>query len=312
MSDVFSELSRTLLNLAHAEAIRLDHAQVGPAHLLLAMLREPTNRPGEMLRRLNASVVKVRMELKKIEGDPHPEVHSYPIPHSDDLKTALKYAVEESRQSESPRPVEPEHLLAGLLRDERHVPIQILRSLGVAINMEDIRVAFFKRRAPNPPQPAMGMDVTLRRDHLERFSERARKVMQLANEEAHNLHHGHIGTEHILLGIVNNDHGAAAHVLRSLGIELATTRFEVVKLVGHAPANKSARIRLPYTLPVREAIELAIEEAEMLKREQIEAEHLLLGLLRMENGGARQVLVNLGLSPEHVRAEVLAQFREPG
>jgi len=55
MSDVFSDLSRTLLNLAHAEAIRLDHVQVGPAHLLLAMLREPTNRPGEMLRRLTAS-----------------------------------------------------------------------------------------------------------------------------------------------------------------------------------------------------------------------------------------------------------------
>jgi ATP-dependent Clp protease ATP-binding subunit ClpA len=316
MSEAFSELSRTILNLAHVEAIRLDHEQVAPAHLLLALLREGTNRPGELLRRLNVSVDKVRIELKKIVGDTHPEKHSYPIPYTEDLKTAIKIAVEESRLSGTPGPVEPEHLLEGLLRDERHTPVKILRNLGVNLDdkriVEDMRVAFLKRRAPNAPQPAMGMDVTLRRDHLERFSDQARKVMQLAHEEAHRLQHGHIGTEHILLGIVNNGHGAAAHVLRTLGIELTTTRTEVEKMVGSAAANKSGRVRLPYTLPVREAIDLAWEEAEKLKQEQIETEHLLLGLLRMENGGARKVLVSLGFSPEHIHSEVLGQFREPG
>jgi ATP-dependent Clp protease ATP-binding subunit ClpA len=316
MPDAFSDLSRRILDLAHIEAIRLDHAEVGPAHLLIALLREPTNRPGELLRKLKVSVDNVRMRLKHIEGDVHPEVHSYPIPRSARLEKVFASAITESHLAESSGLVEPEHLLAGLFREEQDTFVQIPRNeaLDVKDILEDIGVAALKRRPPNNPITITItiLDATFRKEHLERFSNQARKVMEVAGEEALRLQHGYIGTEHILLGIINSSRGMAGHVLRTLGIDLSTTRFEVEKLAGPTPAYRPSPDKLTYTPRVKEVIEFAVEEGQKLKHDRIETEHLLLGLLRMETGGARRVLGSLGLSPEHVRAEVLGQFREPG
>jgi ATP-dependent Clp protease ATP-binding subunit ClpA len=314
MPELFSELTCHILDLAHVEAIRLDHARVTPAHLLLALLREQTNRPGELLRRLGVSVDAVRRQLKEIEGDAHSEVHCYPIPRSPGLEWAITSAIEAARRSDPPVPVQPEHLLSGLVRDNREPIVQILRNLGVdADNLfEDFRVAFLKRRPSSSSLPATVVDAIVRKDPLERFSKQARKVMQLAGEEALRLHHDHVGTEHLLLGIVSHDRGIAAHVLRLLGIHLKSTRVEVEKLAEATPPHEARPDKLLYTLRVKEVIDFAIEESHKLEHDRIEPEHLLLGLLRMESGGARRVIENLGLSPEHVRAEVLGQFRELG
>jgi ATP-dependent Clp protease ATP-binding subunit ClpC len=138
----------------------------------------------------------------------------------------------------------------------------------------------------------------------ERFTDRARKVMQLANQEAQRFNHEYIGTEHILLGLVKEGSGVAANVLKNLDIDLRKIRLEVEKIVQAGP-DMVTMGKLPQTPRAKKVIEYSIEEARNLNHNYVGTEHLLLGLLREQEGVAAQVLMNLGLKLEDVREEVL-------
>jgi len=139
---------------------------------------------------------------------------------------------------------------------------------------------------------------------FERFTDRARKVMALANQEAQRFNHEYIGTEHILLGLVKEGSGVGANVLKNLGVDLRKVRLEVEKLVKSGPEMVTMG-KLPQTPRAKKVIEFAIEEARNLNHNYVGTEHLLLGLLREHDGVAAQVLMNLGLKLEEVREEVL-------
>ena len=139
---------------------------------------------------------------------------------------------------------------------------------------------------------------------FERLTDRARKVMALANQEAQRLNHEYIGTEHILLGLVKEWSGVGANVLKNLDIDLRKVRLEVEKLVKSGPEMVTMG-KLPQTPRAKKVIEYAIEEARNLNHNYVGTEHLLLGLLREHDGVAAQVLMNLGLKLEEVREEVL-------
>src|SRR5216110_2145777 len=141
-------------------------------------------------------------------------------------------------------------------------------------------------------------------DMFERFTDRARKVMALANQEAQRFNHEYIGTEHILLGLVKEGSGVGANVLRNLDVDLRKVRLEVEKLVKAGPEMVTMG-KLPQTPRAKKVIEYAIEEARNLNHNYVGTEHLLLGLLREHDGVAAQVLMNLGLKLEEVREEVL-------
>src|SRR5438105_10834584 len=138
----------------------------------------------------------------------------------------------------------------------------------------------------------------------ERFTDRARKVMQLANQEAQRLNYEYIGTEHILLGLAKEGDGVAANVLKNLDVDLRKIRQEVEKIVqaGPGPVHPG---KLPPTPHARKVVEYSIEEARKLEHKYVGTEHLLLGLLREKEGVAAQVLINMGLRLEDVREEVL-------
>ncbi len=138
----------------------------------------------------------------------------------------------------------------------------------------------------------------------ERFTDRARKVMQLANQEAQRFNHEYIGTEHILLGLVKEGSGVAANVLKNLNVNLRSIRLEVEKLVQSGPEMVTMG-KLPQTPRAKKVIEYAMEEARNLNHNYVGTEHILLGLLREHEGVAAQVLMNLGLKLEDVREEVL-------
>ncbi|QDV53793.1 ATP-dependent Clp protease ATP-binding subunit [Gimesia fumaroli] len=138
----------------------------------------------------------------------------------------------------------------------------------------------------------------------ERFTDRARKVMQLANQEAQRFNHEYIGTEHILLGLVKEGSGVAANVLKNLDVDLRKIRLEVEKIVQSGP-DMVTMGKLPQTPRAKKVIEYAMEEARNLNHNYVGTEHLLLGLLREQDGVAAQVLMNLGLKLEEVREEVL-------
>ena len=140
----------------------------------------------------------------------------------------------------------------------------------------------------------------------ERFTDRARKVMQLANQEAQRFNHEYIGTEHVLLGLVKEGSGVAANVLKNLDIDLRKIRLEVEKIVQHGPGGEQVVMgRLPHTPRAKKVIEYSIEEARNLNHNYVGTEHQLLGLIREQEGVAAQVLMNLGLKLEDVREEVL-------
>ncbi len=138
----------------------------------------------------------------------------------------------------------------------------------------------------------------------ERFTDRARKVMQLANQEAQRFNHEYVGTEHVLLGLVKEGSGVAANVLKNLDIDLRKIRVEVEKIVQSGP-DMVTMGKLPQTPRAKKVIEYAIEEARNLNHNNVGTEHLLLGLLREQEGVAAQVLMNLNLKLEEVREEVL-------
>jgi hypothetical protein len=138
----------------------------------------------------------------------------------------------------------------------------------------------------------------------ERFTDRARKVMQLAHQEAQRFNHEYMGADHILLGLVKEGSGVAANVLKNLDIDLRKIRLEVEKIVRPGP-DMVTMGKLPQTPRARKVIEYAIEEARNLHHNYVGTEHLLLGLLREEEGVASQVLMNLGLKLANVRKEVL-------
>ena len=139
---------------------------------------------------------------------------------------------------------------------------------------------------------------------FERFTDRARKIMALANQEAQRFNHEYIGTEHILLGLVKEGSGVGANVLKNLDVDIKKLRLEVEKLVKSGP-DMVTMGKLPHTPRAKKVIEFAIEEARSLNHNYIGTEHILLGLLRETEGIAAQVLMNIGLKLEDVRQEVL-------
>ena len=141
----------------------------------------------------------------------------------------------------------------------------------------------------------------------ERFTDRARKAIQLAHREAQRFNHEYIGTEHLLLGLIAEGSGVAAVVLNNLGVKLDRVRTEVVKIVQCGPETTTMG-RLPHTPRTKKALEYAIEESQTLNHGYIGTEHLLIGLLREFEGVAAQVLMNMGMSLDAVRAATLKEI----
>ncbi len=139
---------------------------------------------------------------------------------------------------------------------------------------------------------------------FDRFTDRARKVMALARKEALSFNHNFIGTEHILLGLIQEGSGVAANVLKNLGAEIDKIRREIEKNVQSGPSIVTMG-QLPFTPRSKKVLELSMEEANDRGDNHIGTEHLLLGLVSEIDGVAAQVLLDLNLKPEDVRAEVL-------
>ena len=138
---------------------------------------------------------------------------------------------------------------------------------------------------------------------FERFTDRARRVVVLAQEEARMLHHDYIGTEHILLGLIGEGEGVAAKALESLGISLEAVRQQVGGITGQGQQAPSGHI--PFTPRATKVLELSLREALQLGHNYIGTEHILLGLIREGEGVAAQVLVQLGADPDRVRQQVI-------
>src|SRR3982750_3513029 len=145
---------------------------------------------------------------------------------------------------------------------------------------------------------------------FERFTERARQVVVLAQEEARTLKHNYIGTEHILLGLLREEEGLAARVLESLDITVERVRAQVVRIVGSGEEVTSGQI--PFTPRAKKVLELALREALSLGHNYIGTEHILLGLVRENVGVAARILLDFDADSDKIRNEVIRMLSGPG
>ncbi|HET8843906.1 MAG TPA: Clp protease N-terminal domain-containing protein, partial [Ktedonobacteraceae bacterium] len=148
------------------------------------------------------------------------------------------------------------------------------------------------------------------KDKFDKFTERARKVLGLAQEEAQRFQHNYIGTEHLLLGLVREGDGVAAKVLNNLGLELNKVRSAVEFILGHGDKMVPGEIGL--TPRAKKVIELAVDEARRLNHQSIGTEHLLLGLVYEGEGIAAGVLESLGVNLEKVRIQTIQVLSQSG
>ena len=146
------------------------------------------------------------------------------------------------------------------------------------------------------------------RDRFDKFTERARKVLSLAQEEAQRLHHNYIGTEHLLLGLVREGEGVAAKVLTSLGVDLEKVRKAIEDIIGRGDRIVLGEIGL--TPRAKKVIELAVDEARLLNHHYIGTEHILLGLIREGNGIGAGVLESFELRLQEARAKIIQVLNE--
>src|SRR5580700_5463773 len=149
-----------------------------------------------------------------------------------------------------------------------------------------------------------------RRTMLQRFTDRARRVVVLAQEEARMLNHSYIGTEHILLALIDEGDGVGAKALELLGISLDAVRQQVEEIIGQGQQAPSGHI--PFTKRAKKALELSLRESVQLGHDYIGTEHILLGLLREGDGVAAQMLVKLGADLNRVRQQVIQLLHGSG
>jgi ATP-dependent Clp protease ATP-binding subunit ClpC len=144
---------------------------------------------------------------------------------------------------------------------------------------------------------------------FERFTERARQVVVLAQEEARSLKHNYIGTEHLLLGLLREEEGVAARVLESLDVSVEEVRAAVVRIVGSG--EESPQGQIPFTPRAKKVLELALREALSLGHNYIGTEHILLGLIREDEGVAARILLDLDADPDKIRNEIMRSLSGP-
>ncbi len=311
----FTERARKVLSLAQEEAQRLRHRSIGTEHILLGLLQEGQGVAAHVLSHMGADLPRLRAATEQFMEKGDVPVRGE-IGFAEEAKEAITAAMEEAQRLNQ-HFIGTEHLLLGLARNSESQASQILR--GVGIKLDDLRihtVQVIARVGRRNIAGSGGGTVTTfaahvthsgrseQRTHFEKFTERARKALSLAQEEAQRLQHNYIGTEHLLLGLVRENEGVAGRVLAKQGVKLSAVREAVGFIIGQGDRIVLGEIGL--TPRAKEVIELAVEEARSLKHHYIGTEHMLLGLLHEGEGiAAVSVLASLNVSLESVRNETL-------
>jgi len=315
--------AKKVIELAVDEARRLNHHYIGTEHLLLGLVREGDGVAAKVLNQLGVTHASARNAVEQVVGRGDRIVLGE-IGLTPQAKKAIELTVGEARRLNH-HYIGTEHLLLGLARSDDETLAAILTIFGVdseAIRADTVRILSRVASSMSPQTAAVTSPVTGRMSHITgqmshtapgdwftRFTERARKVLSLAQEEAHRFNHNYIGTEHLLLGLVREEDGVGAKVLQNLGVQLNTARSAVEFIIWRGDRIVLGEIGL--TPRAKKVIELAVDEANRLDHQYIGTEHLLLGLIREGEGIAAGVLASLGINLERARRETLRMLGEP-
>ena len=324
MFERFTERSRKVVVLAQDEARRLRHDYIGTEHLLLGLIREKEGVAAQALNAAGVTLDGVRERVEAIMGYGG-EPTGAQAPFAQGAKNALEASLQEA-MGLGHNYIGTEHLLLGLVRGPEDLAAKMISDLGA--DPERLRQAVLSRlgkgSGPGPRgdlgplgwarealQRSFGRyPRTEDRASFEKFTERARKVVVLAQDEARHFNHNYIGTEHLLLGLIREEEGIAARALGEFGVHLDEAREQVESIVGHGEEALSPH--LPFTPRTNKVLQLALRESLQLDHDYVGTEHVLLGLVRESEGVAARVLSNLDVDPDAVRREVVRLLPDRG
>jgi hypothetical protein len=309
----FTERANKVLNLAPAEAARLQHNYIGTEHLLLALIREGGGAGISVLRNLGVDPERVRGAVEFIitRGERVVLGELALTPRS---KKVINLSANEARRFRRDY-IGTEHLLLGMIAEGEGIAAGVLESLGV--NLANARaevIRFFSLPIPDLPVESISTagssamkPVNIKHlDVFRIFTDQAKNVIDLAYEEAMRFQHNYVGSEHLLLGLIREDQGIASAMLRDLGIDLGKIRSAVEFIIGYGERPVVGKIGL--TPRFKKIIDLAQEEARLLHHRYIWTGHLLLGMVAEGEGISAGVLENLGGNLERVRQEAQWAF----
>jgi ATP-dependent Clp protease ATP-binding subunit ClpA len=315
----FTPRAQQVLALARKEADRFNHNFVGTEHVLLGIIRLGQGVAVNVLQKLGLDLEAVRREIEKHIGTGPDEKMFGNIPFTPRVKKVLVLTQKEARTLNDTY-IGTQHILLGLLREGDGVAARVLINFDVDIErarqeiLKELDSNLFIARG-NEIVPSVSAlkdsadNLTLQENgwFYSNFTPRALQVLALARREADRFNHSFVGTEHLLLGLINLGQGVAASILEKLGLNLETVRMEIEKQVGAGPDQKIPG-NIPYTPHMKKVLALAQKEAKALHHTYVGTEHILLGLLREGEGVAARVFENLNVNVKQARKEILKEL----
>jgi len=312
--DRFNDRAKRVLALSQDEAVRFNHNYIGTEHLVLGLAREGEGVAARALEALDVNLSTLRSAVEKIIGRGDSTTSPSEITLSPRTKKVIELAIDEARKL-GRGDVGTEHLLLGIVREGGHIGAHILEAAGVSLDSVRDKVIELlgQPTSHTPPSPPLQAVTTFASfgGTLDRFNDRAKRVLALAQNEAIRFNHNYIGTEHILLGLIREEEGVAARSLRTLGVELDKARTALGFIVGRGDAVTTPS-EITLSPRTKKIIELAIDEARKLGQTRVSTEHILLGLAREGEGIASGILESLGVTMDkvrHVVIETLGQMK---
>ena len=305
--DRFSGHGKRVLALAQDEAIRQNHNYIGTEHLLAALLRDGDTIAARALTSLGADLTKVRTALEFIIGRGDRTTSPAEITLSPRTKKVVELAGTEAihlgRQE-----VEPEHILLGLIDEGQGIASGILESLGLPL--EAVRAKVLELLSAAGTSPPSGYTALPRGGYhsraVDRFSNRAKRALALAQDEAVRMGHSYIGTEHLLLGLArltgpDQADQAMVRIFDELGLTLERVRAEIGKVIPPRE-QESSPLEIVLSPETKQLFELVVQRSQPDK--PILPEYLLLAVVHDEQSFVAQILARLGATPERVRKAV--------
>ena len=305
--DRFNDRAKRVLALAQDEAIRFNHNYIGTEHLLLALVREGEGVAARVLDSLGVELLNLRRAIEFTIGRGDATTSPSEITLAPPMKKAVELAIDEARKLGHSH-VGTEHLLLGIVRQSESIAAKLLGQLGV--DLEKVRYQIIATLGQSHPGIGTGPSASAPYSNeqfagpFDRFTDRAKRVLALAQDEAMRFSHNYIGTEHLLLGLIREKEGVAGRALQTLGVELEKARQAVTFIIGRGDAVTTPS-EITLSPRTKKIIELAIDEARKLGHGRVGTEHLLLGLAREGEGIASGILESLGITMDKVRRAVI-------
>ncbi len=306
MFERFTDRARRVVVLAQEEARLLNHHYIGTEHVLLGLLTDPEGVTYQALTSLGIDPAAVRRSVVNVIGEGTEGLPGH-IPFTSRAKKVLELSLRESLQF-GHNYIGTEHILLALVREGEGVAAQTLIHLGADLvtMRESVRTL---AEGAHESGALHGVGPTEARSKfpamLNRFTRRARTVVAKAEDASRLLNHNYIGTQHLLLGLVADLETVSARALAAHGLDVAAIHNAVVEIVGQGVEGPSVPVHVPLTPRAKGVFEFSLRESLKLGRNYVDTEAILLGLIRVGEGIATQVLTRLGVDLESLRVTVM-------